>query len=71
MAERRKSMTDEEIQAEIEQLKAKQTEEQGAVMESFDNSGLVMGKFGHRDMPEGTVCTDPYYTDYPVLVVMK
>ena len=71
MAERRKSMTKEEISAEIEQLKAKQTEEQGAVMESFDNSGLVMGKFGHRDMPEGTVCTDPYYTDYPVLVIMK
>ena len=71
MAERRKSMTDEEIQAEIEQLKAKQTEEQDAVMESFDNSGLVKGKLGHGDMPEGTVCTDPYYTDYPVLVIMK
>ncbi len=39
-------------------------------METIVHS-LPKGKFGHRDMPEGTVCTDPYYTDYPVLVVMK
>ena len=69
--ERRKSMTEEEKSAYVEQQKAKDTEEQGAVMESFDNSGLSREKFGHRDMPEGTVCTDPYYTDYPVLVIMK
>ena len=69
--ERHKSMTDEERSAYFEQLKAKLTEEQRAVMESFANSGMVKGKFEHRDMPEGTVCTDPYYTDYPVLVIMK
>ena len=69
--ERCKSMTDEEKSAYFEQLKAKLTEEQRAVMESFDNSGLVMGKFRHRDMPEGTVCTDPYYTDYQTLVTLK
>ena len=71
ISEREKSITDEERSAYFEQLKAKLTEEQRAVMESFDNSGLVMGKFGHRDMPEGTVCTDPYYTDYQTLVIMK
>ena len=68
---RRKSMTEEEKSADIEQKMAKSTEEQRAVMESFANSGLAKGKLGHRDMPEGTVCTDPYYTDYPVLVIMK
>ena len=70
-AEREKSMTDEERSAYFEQLKAKDTEEQHAVMESFDNSGLSREKLGHRDMPEGTVCTDPYYTDYQTLVIMK
>jgi hypothetical protein len=32
---------------------------------------LPIGKLVQRDMPEGTVCTDPYYTDYQTLVVMK
>ena len=68
--ERRKSKTEEELEADIDQRKAKLTEEQDAVMETIVHS-LPKGKFGHRDMPEGTVCTDPYYTDYPVLVVMK
>ena len=70
-AERVKSMTEEERSAYVEPLKARDTEEQHAVMESFDNSGLSREKVRHRDMPEGTVCTDPYYTDYPVLVIMK
>ena len=69
--ERHKSMTDEEIQADIDQRKARQTEEQNAVMKSLVNCDLEREKVRLRDMPEGTVCTDPYYTDYPVLVVMK
>ena len=69
--ERRKSKTEEEIKADIEQKMAKSTEEQRVVMKSLDNSGLEREKVRLRDMPEGTVCTDPYYTDYPVLVVMK
>ena len=68
--ERHKSMTDEEIQADIDQRKAKSTEEQNAMMKTLRTS-LDKEKFEHRDMPEGTVCTDPYYTDYPVLVIMK
>ena len=71
IVERRKSMTEEERRADAEQKKAARTEEQRAVMESFANSGMVKGKFEHRDMPEGTVCTDPYYTDYQTLVIMK
>jgi ABC-type amino acid transport substrate-binding protein len=69
--ERHKSMTDEEIQADIDQRKARQTEEQNAVMKSLVNCDLEREKVRLRDMPEGTVCTDPYYTDYPVLVIMK
>lgn len=70
-AERGKSMTQEERRADMEQSMARQTEEQNAVMKSLDNSGLEREKVRLRDMPEGTVCTDPYYTDYPVLVIMK
>lgn len=68
--ERRKSMTEEEKSADIEQKMAKSTEEQRVVMQSLSKS-LDKEKLGHRDMPEGTVCTDPYYTDYQVLVIMK
>ena len=68
--ERRKSMTEEEKSADIEQKMAKSTEEQRVVMQSLSKS-LDKEKLGHRDMPEGTVCTDPYYTDYQTLVIMK
>ena len=71
ISERDKSMTEEERSAYVEQLKARDTEEQHAVMESFANSGLSREKLRHRDMPEGTICTDPYYTDYPVMVIRK
>ena len=70
VSEREKSMTDEEIKADIDQRKAQSTEEQRVVMQSLSKS-LDKEKLGHRDMPEGTVCTDPYYTDYQVLVIMK
>ena len=69
-AERGKSMTLEKRRADMEQSMARQTEEQNAVMKSLD-IGLEREKVRLRDMPEGTVCTDPYYTDYPVLVFMK
>ena len=68
--QRGKSMTDEEIKANIEPRKARQTEEQNAVMGAIILC-LPKGKLGQRDMPEGTVCTDPYYTDYQTLVIMK
>ena len=71
ISERDKSMTEEERSAYVEQLKARETEEQHAVRESFANSGLSREKLRHMDMPEGTVCTDPYYTDYQTLVIMK
>lgn len=70
ISERDKSMTQEERSAYFEQLKAKETAEKHAVMETLHNS-LSKEKIELRDMPEGTVCTDPYYTDYPVLVIMK
>ena len=63
-------MTLEKRRADMEQSMARQTEEQNAVMKSLD-IGLEREKVRLRDMPEGTVCTDPYYTDYPVLVFMK
>ena len=69
-AERRKSTTKEERSANYEQKKAEVTEEQRAVMETLHNS-LSKEKVEFRDMPEGTVCTDPYYTDYQTLVIMK
>jgi hypothetical protein len=63
-------MTEEDKKADFERRKAQGTEEQFAVMEPLRTS-LGKEKAEHRDMPEGTVCTDPYYTDYPVLVIMK
>ena len=68
--ERDRLRTGEEKSADIERRKAQGTEEQFAVMEPLRTS-LSREKNEHRDMPEGTVCTDPYYTDYPVLVIMK
>ena len=70
IVERRKSMSGEEKRADFEQRKAEIPEEQRAVMELMTN-GQGKGKYSLRDMPEGTVCTDPYYTDYQTLVIMK
>lgn len=71
VVEKRKSTNQEERSANVEQKKANVTEEQGAVMETFAKSGLFKEKSMLKDMPEGTVCTDPYYTDYQTLVIMK
>lgn len=71
IAKSRKSKTEEEQQAAIEQLRAQSTEEQIAVMDAITNNGPGLEKVWTRDMPEGTVCTDPYYSDYPVLVILK
>lgn len=68
--ERDRLRTGEEKSADIERRKAQGTEEQFTVMEPLRTS-LSREKNEHRDMPEGTVCTDPYYTDYQTLVIMK
>ena len=46
------------------------TEEENAIMGDLVWS-LQFEKYDQRDRPEGTIITDPYYTDFNVLVTMK
>jgi len=48
------------------------TEEEQAVLDLFNNPELeALSKWESRDMPEGTIVTQPYFTDFPVLVTLK
>ena len=64
------SMSDEEHDAFKKERQADQTKEETAIMEALSES-LSRDKYLHRDMPEGTVITAPYYTDLNVLVTLK
>jgi polar amino acid transport system substrate-binding protein len=64
------SMSTEEFEAYVQENRAKSTEEEIAIMKSLSES-LLTEVFRNRDKPEGTVITDPYYTDLNVLVVKK
>ena len=64
------SMSEEERQAFIQEKRNNQTEEENRIMEDLGAS-LSYTLYFHRDMPEGTVVTAPYYTDLNVLVTLK
>lgn len=62
--------TEEEKEAEIAEQAKFLTEDQAAVMESID-AIVDFGAYGNVDMPEGTIITEPYCTDWIVPVVTK
>ena len=64
------TMSEEEFEAFIQEKRAKQTEEEAAIMSGW-NKTLSPGEHRLRDMPEGTITTAPYYSDMNVLVILK
>ena len=64
------SMNKEEFEAFIQEKRAKQTEEETAIMSGL-NSVSPFEEYWSRDMPEGTITTALYYTDMNVSVILK
>ena len=65
-----KPMSDEEVLADRQNSIDSHTEEENAIMGDLVRP-LQFEKYDQRDRPEGTIITDPYYTDFNVLVTMK
>ena len=63
-------LSQEDFAAHLQEVEADRTDEENAIMngmrETTSREELI-----HRDMPEGTVVTKPYYTDMNVVVVLK
>lgn len=59
-----------EYRAFIEERRKLNTEEENAVMDAISKA-LPKEKRNTRDIPEGTIITDPYYWDLPVAVSLK
>ena len=64
------SMSEEEHESFIQEKRANQTEEESAIMLNMVGT-VTRDEYVQRDMPEGTIITDPYYTDLNVLVMIK
>ena len=64
------TMSEEEREAFKKEKQANQTEEEVAILDALFES-LPNGVYRNRDMPEGTITTSPYYTDFNVLVTLK
>ena len=63
-------MSKEEFEAFKQEKRAKQTEEEKAIMSGIDKA-MPSGEHRYRDIPEGTITTAPYYSDMNVLVILK
>jgi ABC-type amino acid transport substrate-binding protein len=64
------TMSEEELEAYIQEIEKSRTVEENAIMNAMRDS-LPKGVYKNRDMPEGTIITSPYYTDLNVLVTLK
>ena len=63
-------MSPEDFAAYLQEKEADRTEEENAIMQEMQDATTREERI-HIDMPEGTVITDPYYTDMTVVVVLK
>lgn len=63
-------MSPEEFAAYLEEVEASRTDEENAIVQSMRDATTREERIT-LDMPEGTVVTDPYYTDMTVVVVLK
>ena len=64
------TMSEEELEAYIQEIEKSRTVEENAIINAMRDS-LPKGVYKNRDMPEGTIITSPYYTDLNVLVTLK
>ena len=63
-------MSKEDYEEYVKEKRESGSEEENAIMEKL-NGALPRKEYVLRDMPEGTVTTNPYYTDLNVLVTLK
>ncbi len=57
------------MEAEMQEM---MTDEEKAIMDTAEKPDAdKVQKIVNRDMPEGTIITQPYFTDFPVMVSMK
>jgi ABC-type amino acid transport substrate-binding protein len=63
-------MSKEDYEEYVQEKRESGSEEENAIMEKL-NGALPRKEYVLRDMPEGTVTTNPYYTDLNVLVTLK
>ena len=61
--------TEEEREARRQQLLNQATEEEQKVL--LEGAWLIIADFGKKDMPEGTIITDAYYSDMLVPVALR
>ncbi len=66
----KRQSTKEEREADLEKKKADFSEEE---LEAFNEIRELIDfeRYGNADMPEGTICTVPYYSDYLAAVMKK
>ena len=70
LSEDNSSMSKEEFEIYLQEKRKNATEEEITIMDTL-NETLPNEVFRNRDMPEGTVTTNPYYSDLNVLVTLK
>ena len=63
-------MSPEEFAEYLKEVEASRTDEENAIIQSMRDATTREERIT-LDMPEGTVVTDPYYTDMTVVVVLK
>ena len=65
-------LSDEEREAKKAERREAMTDEERAILDKATTpSEETRTKIDVRDMPAGTIITQPYFSDFPVLVVMK
>ena len=65
-------LSEEELDTMVKGDMAQMTEEEKAIVESISMPAVEeLQMFDNRDMPADTIVTQPYFSDFPVLVILK
>ena len=75
MVQRRQNsqgLSEEEREARRAERRETMTEEEKAILDESERPDQeTKDRLDARDMPAGTIITQPYFSDYPVMVVLK
>lgn len=65
-------LSEEEREARWKEIAEKMTDEEKAIMDPVQHPDEeTRQKYSHRDMPEGTIVTQPYFSDFPAWIILK
>ncbi len=69
---RNAGLSEEEREARMAERREKLTDEEKAILDANKRPDEeTKAKLQSRDMPAGTIITQPYFSDFPVMVSLK